>query len=272
MLAKVALAGALTVSMTAPSTAGVRMELQQPPSAVNLANPGWRTPPSPDAVADNYPGFASAIGISGRVSLECVAVASGPPRNCRVTAVAPEGLGFDRAGLAVAATGIVRPAVVDGVQVPKRITFNILFQTETIEETSNLPVAYTGPPPSAAALALAKRIVIQDLEEIVANEEDYLLDGLAPDRIEIVRGWMREKRPLGDEKYVERSALAIARLSSEEEMSAYLSDGTPSATPSNDDWMRVTSDFPDEGDEAKWISLRGRYCARWSCETPSRNH
>ncbi|WP_312784521.1 hypothetical protein [Brevundimonas sp.] len=160
----------------------------------------------------------------------------------------------------------------DGVQVPKRIAFNILFQTETIEETSNLPVAYTGPPPSAAALALAKRIVIRDLEEIVANEEDYLLDGLAPDRIEIVRGWMREKRPLGDEKYVERSALAIARLSSEEEMSAYLSDGTPSATPSNDDWMRVTSDFPDEGDEAKWISLRGRYCARWSCETPSRNH
>lgn len=269
MLDEIVLIGVLGVAMMAtPTTAGTS-QLQQPDAAVNLAVPGWSTPPSPDAVAENFPGFASAIGLSGRVSLECMAVILGPPQDCKITAVAPDGLGFEGAGLAVAATGVVRPAVVKGVPVAKRIAFRILFLTETIEETTDAPTPYTGQPPSASALALAKQIVIQDLDAIIANEEEALLDGLAPDRIEIVRRWMREKRPLGDNKYIERQALAIARLSSEDEMASYLSNGTPSQMPTEDDWMRATSDFPDEGDEAKWISLRTRYCEHWSCEIPS---
>lgn len=268
MLDEILLIGALGTGMTAPTSAEIS-QLQQPGPVINLTVPGWRTPPSPDAVVENFPGFASAIGISGKVSLECTAVVLGPPQDCEVTAVAPDGLGFERAGLAVAATGVVRPAVVNGVQVTKRIAFRILFSTETIEETASEPTPYTGQPPSVAALALAKRIVIQDLDAIIANEEEALLDGLAPDRIEIVRRWMQEKRPLGGNKYIERQALAIARLSSEDEMTAYLSNGTPSRMPTEDDWMRVTSDFPDEGDEAKWISLRTRYCERWSCENPA---
>ena len=271
MLSGILLVGALGVAMTAPASREIPQH-QQLGAAIDHSAPGWRTPPSPDAVAQNFPGFAMAIGISGEVALECRVVVLGPPQDCKVTAVAPEGLGFERAGLNVAATGVARPAIVDGVQVTRRIAFRILFSTDTIEETADEPSPYSGPPPSAAALALAKQIVTQDLSVIMANEEESLLNGLAPSRIEIVRQWLREKRPLGDKEYIERQALAIARLSSEDEMIAYLSDGTPSPTPTEDEWLRVTSDFPSRSDEAKWISLRNRYCARWSCHLPAEDN
>lgn len=228
--------------------------------------PRWINPPSPQAAAELIPPFASAIGVGGRVTLTCWAREQGLPQDCEVTRAAPEGLGFEAAALEVARTGVIRPATLDGAPVDRQIAFSVVFQPEPIE-TATESIPYEGPEPTPSALALARRIVLQDLDESVALEEEGLLEGLADDRREIVRQWMRDLRPLGDEVFIANQTLMIARLARESEMAAYLADGTrpTSPLPTAEDMGRVTSDMSTPEDDIAWKALRDRYCARWSC-------
>ncbi|MDP3803056.1 energy transducer TonB [Brevundimonas sp.] len=230
----------------------------------------WINPPSVEVAGELTPGFAAGIGISGRVRLSCQAEEQGLPKDCEVVSAAPEGMGFEAAALEVARTGIVRPAMLDGVPVREEVTFNIEFSTETLEEAAWAPVPYEGPEPTPAALALARRIVLQGLDVSVQSEEEALLDGLAGDRREIVRDWLRELRPLGDEIFIHNQTLMVARLSAESEMSAYLADGTlpSSPVPTPEQMAVATSDLADPNERAIWIAVRDRYCARWSCAIP----
>ena len=230
----------------------------------------WINPPSLEVAAELTPGFAAGIGISGRVRLSCWAEEQGLPEDCEVVSVAPEGMGFEAAALEVARTGVVRPAMLDGAPVRGKVDFNVGFETESLEEAAWAPVPYEGPEPTPSALALARRIVLQGLEVSVRSEEAALLDGLGDDRREIVRDWLRELRPLGDEIFIRNQTLAVARLSAESEMSAYLADGSlpSSPAPTPEEIAVATSDLADPNDQAIWIAVRDRYCARWSCAIP----
>jgi hypothetical protein len=230
----------------------------------------WINPPSLEAAAELMPGFAANIGVSGAVSLVCWAEEQGLPQDCEVVNAAPEGLGFEAAALEVARTGVIRPAMRDGAAVRGKIAFNVVLSTDPLEEAQWEPVPYEGTEPTPGALALARQIVIQNLEVSVQSEEEALLDGLADDRREIVRDWLRELRPLGDDIFVHNQTLMVARLSLVSEMSAYLADGTlpSSPVPTPDQIAIATSDLADSNDQAIWIEVRDRYCARWACATP----
>jgi TonB family protein len=226
--------------------------------------PRWINPPSPEASGELTPPFANGIGVGGRVTLSCWAREQGLPQDCEVKHAGPGGLGFEAAALEVARTGVVRPAMRDGEAVPRQIAFTVVFSAQPIESES---IPYEGPEPTASALALARQITLLDLEEAMALEEETLLEGLAQDRREIVREWMRELRPLDDERSISNQALMLARLAKESEMAAYLADGTvpTSPTPTPEDMARASSDMYGPQDIAEWTALRDRYCARWSC-------
>lgn len=232
--------------------------------------PSWINPPSIEVATERAPGFAANIGIPGTVRLSCWAEQQGLPQDCEVVSATPEGLGFETAALEVARTGVVRPATLDGAPVRATVSFNIRFAGGLLEEADWDPVPYEGPEPTPTALALARQIVLQSLDVSVQSEEDVLLDGLAEDRREIVRDWLRELRPLGDEVFIRNQSLMIARLSMESEMAAYLADGTlpASPVPTPEQMAAATSDLADPDDQAIWTEVRKRYCARWSCVIP----
>lgn len=226
----------------------------------------WINPPSPEAASELIPYFANGIGVGARVGLSCWAREQGIPQDCEVTNSPPEGLGFEAAAIEVARTGVIRLARLDGQPVPGQIAFNVVFQPEPVE-TLVEPTPYEGPEPTPTAISLARRIVLATLEESVRLDEEEMLAGLAADRREIVRGWIHELMPLGDEIYVANQTLMIARLSQESEMEAWLADGTPPASPppTIEDMARASSDMHRPEDAAQWKALRDRYCARWSC-------
>ncbi len=258
----------------APPVGGPAIASRAGPDSAALTGhfvpPSWINPPSMEAAAELTPGFAAGIGISGRVRLSCWVEEQGLPQDCEVESAAPEGMGFEAAALEVARTGVVRPAMLDGVPVRRTVAFNIGFSAEPLEEAAWGPVPYDGPEPTPTALALARQIVLQGLNVSIQSEEEVLLDGLADDRRQIVRDWLRELRPLGDEVFIRNQTLMIARLSVESEMAAYLADGTlpSSPVPTPEQMAAATSDLADPGDEAIWTEVRERYCARWSCVIP----
>ena len=229
----------------------------------------WINPPSPEAAGELMPPFANGIGVGGRVTLSCWAREQGLPQDCKVKKAAPEGLGFEAAAVEVARTGVIRPAMRDGEPVPREIAFTVFFQPAPIPES----IPYEGPEPTPSALALARQITLLDLQEAMVSEEETLLEGLADDRREIVREWMRELRPLDNELFISNQSLMLARLAKESEMAAYLADGTvPTApVPTPEEIARATSDMYGPQDVAEWTALRDRYCARWSCTSEPPN-
>lgn len=242
--------------------------IDDPAAVLELAR--WINPPSPEAAGELMPPFANGIGVGGRVTLSCWARDQGLPQDCEVKRAAPEGLGFEAAALEVARTGVIRPAMRDGEPVPRQVAFTVVFTPQPIEAEF---IPYDGPEPTPSALALARQITLLDLEESMASEEETLLEGLADDRREIVREWMRELRPLDDELLISNQALMLARLARESEMAAYLADGTvpTSPVPTPEDMARATSDMYGPQDVAEWTALRDRYCARWSCASEPPN-
>lgn len=239
-------------------------------SAGFFVPPSWINPPSLEVATELTPGFAAAIGIAGKVRLDCWVEEQGLPQDCEVVSVAPEGLGFEAVALEVARTGVVRPATLDGVPVRRTVAFNIRFSAEPLEEGVWEPVPYEGTEPTPAALALARQIVLKGIDVSMQSEEEALLDGLAEDRRQIVRDWLFALRPLGDEIFVRNQTLMTARLAKESEMAAYLADGTlpSSPVPTPEQIAAATSDLADPNDRAIWIEVRDRYCARWSCVIP----
>jgi TonB family protein len=232
--------------------------------------PSWINPPSMEAATELTPGFAASMGISGKVRLSCWVENQGLPQDCEVVSAAPDGLGFEAAALEVARTGVVRPATLDGIPVRATVTFNVGFYCETLEESTWTPTPYRGAEPTPAALALARQIVLQGLDVSMQSEEEALLEGLADDRRGIVRGWLRELRPLGEEVFIQNQTLTVARLSTESEMSAYLAAGTlpSSPAPTPEQIEAASSDLVDPDERLIRITVRDRYCARWSCSIP----
>lgn len=263
--------GAFQASPAAGQTAAEAMGEPTTGEAVgHFVPPRWINSPSAEAATELMPGFAAGIGIPGSVRLSCWVEEQGLPKDCDVVSAAPEGLGFEAAALEVARTGVVRPAMLDGVPVRATVEFNVAFQAERIEDSSWEPVPYEGPEPTPRALALARQIVLRTIDASLQAEEETLLGGLADDRREIVRDWLFALRPLDAEISIRNQTLMIARLSTEADMSAYVTGGTLplSPIPTPEQIAVATSDLADPNDRAVWIEVRDRYCARWACASP----
>jgi len=79
-----------------------------------VINPSWLHQPGPEALGEAYPVFAAMAGFSGQVTLQCVVEPDGHLSLCQAKKVLPEGLGFDRAALSLAAQYLATPQIIDG--------------------------------------------------------------------------------------------------------------------------------------------------------------
>jgi hypothetical protein len=101
------------------------------------------------------------MALGGRAEMSCSVSALGTLEGCRILSEVPAGMGFGAAALSMAAIFHMRPKAIDGsnvagaqVNIPIRFAF-----PPTDAPPASAP---TGPPVSAAALALGHRLIAAD--------------------------------------------------------------------------------------------------------------
>ncbi|MBN9478752.1 MAG: energy transducer TonB [Bordetella sp.] len=224
---------------------------------VVIEGPAWVVPPQVDE--GDYPAFAAYLGVSGSVSLECVATPQGSPENCLIKAERPTGLGFGDAAKRIILRHRLTPRRVNGVATPSKFVVSLPFIAEDQDEgeTDEVP-AWSGPEPSPALVENARRVVaavgIPSLTERLGLEE------LSQDRRAAVLSWAEELFP-SDEALAETIALGMARLWAKETTDRFiLGENAPSITPQD-----TVSAFPKLDSAAIDAEMRRRYCAAYDC-------
>ncbi|UPT63312.1 MAG: energy transducer TonB [Hyphomonadaceae bacterium JAD_PAG50586_4] len=84
------------------------------PEPIDIQNARFLQQPSGQDFAENYPPHATAQGVQGLATIECL-VELDTSLHCRVTAEAPTGWGFGQAALEISRAFRVAPATVNGV-------------------------------------------------------------------------------------------------------------------------------------------------------------
>lgn len=221
--------------------------------------PSWTTPPDPNLAGELMPGLAGLMGISGRVTVRCLAVGDGRPSRCHVTDERPAGLGFGSAARLVVASGDVRAARSNGGIVPSWISSTVNFTAFDLDQ----PVQqWAGTEPSEEGLALARRVIETDLAAALPTV-DELIAGLDFDRRARVRSWIDELLPGLEASNRDAPATQLARLLTPDQLRTILAGGN---VPAPDDETYEAA-FPDVSahELTALRELRQRFCERWSC-------
>ncbi len=228
-------------------------------------NPHWIRPPDPDATGVFMPSFANTLGIEGRATIRCEVEKPGSPENCEVMAESPDGLGFGQAGIYVMNTGYLAPKMVAGRPVRAEVSSTIHFRAFPLDLIEATTPIYTGPTPTAEAISLGQSIVRRDIDKLLADKTNDL-QGLDPARHAPVNAWIAEIMPPDRTEMIETLGLALARLFSEADLQAMLSNGTdPGDYPGRRDWDTATEDQFSRREQKGIETLRARYCAAYSC-------
>jgi TonB family protein len=216
----------------------------------------WLTPPL--ATEEDYPAFASLIGVGGSVTLRCLSTVSGRVSDCQVLEAHPMDLGFENAAIVLTSRGVTEPARIDGLPYESTFTVRIPF-TPFEERRGPRPERPDIPEPSAKALSLARQIVAA----FGAGPTIQIpLGGLPLGRRDEVRGWAN--RDLVSANRVARDAVVqlIATALTEDEMMSMLKGGSVQ-TPARQDII-------DLGEYLFWevdigAMLKAKYCANYEC-------
>lgn len=208
------------------------------------------------------PYFATIAGIAGRVRLDCLVSVEGTAEDCRVVAVAPGGLGFDRSALAQASDFRFTHASRGGRAEAMRVTFAVNFPEE--EWPDQIDVT-NWPRPPEAALEIMRPIAEILTRRNVAPKSDWQVDA---DREAVVKKLVEEIDQSQREARITTLAIALARSLSEDEAQALLD--APDYESARDKWDRVFAADPESQNE-EGISrrmMRDRYCAIYDCASP----
>lgn len=227
-----------------------------------IVDPSWSSIPDAEAMGDVYPGLASVIGVAGRAQVRCRSDLIGNLAECRVIKAVPAGLGFDRAALALTPRFRLNPRQENGEAEKSSVEFAVRFALPPEEPIT----PWTGPEPSAEALALA-RIAASRMSETQRGPGAEILADLDvdTDRIEAVTAMVER---LGAE-YLARSpdsaALMLARTGTLAQLRA-MSEGRrpPGPIPSREAIKAASPEIEALGREFG-RELRERYCARYAC-------
>ncbi len=129
--------------------------------------PDWRTKPSGDDLAREYPPLAQMLALGGQATITCQAEIDGRVDECRIVSETPAGVGFGAATLRAAAYFTMNPATLDGKPIRSSVTIPLNWQlgpgTGQVSPTAEPPLP-TVPP---ALLELARQIVA--LEDTAAR-------------------------------------------------------------------------------------------------------
>lgn len=229
-----------------------------PAQAQNRTDVTWNSAPSGELLSQLSPGFANMLGIGGSATIECRVSRDGHPFYCRAISETRHGLGFGAAGRLIVASGVIRAARQNGRPINGSFRTNVNFIAPPFEDWSS---KWEGPPPSAAAMALARRVVNSSKMDDFPTDDQ--LDGLDFDRRAIVQEWMNELMPVTQAEKLEGTALQFARIFSERDLQRIL-DGEHVDIPSADIIMAACPE-PTERQIDAWRQIRQRYCDRYEC-------
>ena len=98
-----------------------------PTPATVITNPSWSRQPSADQMMRAYPERASAAGVAGSASLNCLVLPSGGVTDCNVSRETPGGYGFGRAAQGLSRHFRVNPRTVNGAAEGSRVNINLRF-------------------------------------------------------------------------------------------------------------------------------------------------
>ncbi|WGM46526.1 hypothetical protein KOAAANKH_01397 [Brevundimonas sp. NIBR10] len=218
----------------------------------------WVTPPAP--TEEDYPGFASLIGVSGSVSVNCLSTVSGRVRDCQVLSATPPGLGFETAAITIVSRGLTRPASAGGVPYESRFSVRVPFQMwEDDVEDEPRPERPDVPTPTESALRLAERVV----DAYGAGPMiEVAVDGLPLAKHEEVQNWARRDMVQSDRQVKAAVTRMVALALTEEQMSEILEGGAVA--------VGGRQDVYDLGNYLMWdvdvgAYLKDRYCSRYEC-------
>lgn len=229
--------------------------------------PAWVVHPIPSP--DQYPKFASIIGLDGKVNVACDVTVEGRPLNCVVNEAIPAGAGFEDIAIQIVEAARLTPAQTAKGPVEAQIATNINFSLMPPEAE---PVWAGGPKPTAAQLIGAQEVVRRYRQlgwnQTQMVDEGFGLAELTPQRRHTIRPWVLElfASDYSDEGRARSMALVLAQRGL---------DRLPTTKP--DDWdtvwfpqLRAASSlgFDREGAVAE---IKRRYCAAFDCapETPT---
>lgn len=220
------------------------------------AIPAWRIPPAP--TPDDYPHFASVLGIKGEVRVQCRASVEGRLSACTPMSARPAHLGFESIAVRVVEGGLVSPARDAGGAVEAEITARVPFDIPTARLTS--PPAWDGPEPNAAQRAAGEDYARRyRADPMIRSRMSWGLQPMTSEMQHTVRSWIDELFAKDDQARGPGMARVLAKRGL---------DAFPRTKPDDwDDWIKdlhsAKAEFFD-GEQAV-AELRRRFCARYDC-------
>ncbi len=226
-----------------------------------VVDPSWASLPDPDSQADNFPLFASMVGLEADVQLRCAAQADGRLANCRVAKATPAGLGFEEAALAQTGEYLLNPRQVNGEPAKGSVAFMVRFRLAAEDE----PPPWTGPDPTPEQLEAARAALSVAEEMFPDTPPAWMPLGVAPDRDEKVR----EMIQLNAAAFRERNRAAMVTMMARSwtpEQLAYAANrqGSPPPAPTWDTMFAASDEVIRLENEAM-AALRDRYCRSYAC-------
>lgn len=230
-----------------------------------VINPSWLHQPGPEALGEAYPVFAAMAGFSGQVTLQCVVEPDGHLSLCQAKKVLPEGLGFDRAALSLAAQYLATPQIIDGEARKASVAFVHRFHMGEDEPAA----PWTGPELSAEHLAAGRRLA-EVLTAFLEHEQglDSVNLGVDPDREQKVRAIVVQVMNEFREENLQQFSLALARTFTIPELERMLA-----REPGLEHLFARLENAPVDDvalalHHRQEARLQALYCASYDCRTP----
>lgn len=257
------LIAALSAGLMLAGAAQVMAQDARRSPAATRTNPSWASVPTLEDMEEAFPTLAGAMRLDADVDLQCVAQPDGDLGQCRVMSATPEGLGFERAGLALSSRFRVNPGRINGEPVPSSVAFRVRFRSRAFE----VPAPWTGAEPDPERLAAMRAIVDAAASEL---EEDFWKSmperEVAPERRAKVQAMMRQTHAEFAERRNAAAALALARVFTPEEFMASIRSGEEPAGFS-EEMIERAGDVIEQAEQSAALRMRQLYCAEFECPT-----
>ncbi|MGW8706119.1 hypothetical protein ACWGLL_11880 [Brevundimonas sp. NPDC055814] len=218
--------------------------------------PAWRTPPAP--TPDDYPHFASVVGINGEVQVQCRTSVEGRLSACTPMSARPANLGFEEIAVRLVEAGLVTPAQDASGPVEAEIIARVPFSVPMALPPK--PPAWDGPEPNPSQRAAGEDYARRHrADPLIRSRLPWGLQPMSPEMRQTVKSWIDELFARSDQV----RGLGMARVLAKRDLDVF-----PRTKPDDwDDWTKeMASAMADLFDGTEAVAeLRRRFCARYDC-------
>jgi TonB family protein len=268
-------AGPLTNAAASPPAGADPATAQDLPLEGEVTSPNWRSLPSGDDMAKEYPKLAEVMNLSGEAVIKCVTDTEGRLQDCKVLSESPSGFGFGPAAMRLSAYFSMKPALLDGQPIKSTVTIPIRF---ALADRPPPAVEPEPPPTSAAALRLARQILSdQGIAERLRSKWRPATKRLFSEAV--VNGDIQSSAPALDafqqalddvvQAVLDHQARLMAAKMTEADLLSTLSYFD---SPAGKSWLTTGLDlsFPDDFSKRLFTAAHTRLCASVACDAQGR--